>query len=121
MTEIKIGVHMSHCNQGENLGSCAYGYDNCPALNVRETSHSFEYDSGRIKVYKPENYHYGDQRKYARNATVNWASIGEVTPEEARKFALLILKAADKADSLNRTDEQQESEYNILKQDLADD
>ncbi len=27
-----IGVHMSHCNQGEYKGSCKYGDDNCPAL-----------------------------------------------------------------------------------------
>ncbi len=27
-----IGVHMSHCNQGEYEGSCKYGDTDCPAL-----------------------------------------------------------------------------------------
>lgn len=29
----QVGVHMTHCNQGEYLGGCKYGELNCPALN----------------------------------------------------------------------------------------
>jgi hypothetical protein len=28
----KLGVHLSHCNFGENAGACKYGEDDCPAL-----------------------------------------------------------------------------------------
>lgn len=28
----KLGVHLSHCNFGENAGHCKYGDDDCPAL-----------------------------------------------------------------------------------------
>lgn len=29
----KLGVHLSHCNFGENVNACKYGQDNCPALS----------------------------------------------------------------------------------------
>ena len=32
----KKGVHLRHCNQGENLGICKYGEKNCPALKRKE-------------------------------------------------------------------------------------
>ncbi len=29
----RIGVHLTHCNQGENIGTCCYHEDDtCPAL-----------------------------------------------------------------------------------------
>lgn len=29
----KLGLHLSHCNFGENAGQCKYGEDDCPALS----------------------------------------------------------------------------------------
>lgn len=29
----KFGVHLSHCNFGENVGTCKYGDDDCPSLH----------------------------------------------------------------------------------------
>lgn len=32
MTHPKLGIHLSHCNFGEHIGSCKYGNADCPAL-----------------------------------------------------------------------------------------
>jgi hypothetical protein len=37
----QYGVHMSHCNEGENLGGCKYGEDDiCPALSGDPAVHT---------------------------------------------------------------------------------
>jgi hypothetical protein len=33
-TKKDIATHLSHCNQGENEGTCKYGEADCPALMV---------------------------------------------------------------------------------------
>lgn len=50
--EEKKGVHLSHCNQGEYLGSCKYGYEVCPALNFNSEDpplHIIEFWKERIE------------------------------------------------------------------------
>jgi hypothetical protein len=29
----RVGVHLSHCNFGENVGWCKYGEEDCPAMS----------------------------------------------------------------------------------------
>lgn len=52
-----------------------------------------------VSIYGP---HTSPWDKQPEPATVNWSSIGSVTPEQARQFAAAILAAADKADELNK-------------------
>lgn len=67
------GVHMSHCNQGENEGECKYGEDDiCPALkdealcdaarlNERVTITRAEYDRMRALCDAAEKYFQASQ------------------------------------------------------------
>lgn len=49
----EIRVHLSHCNQGENLGICKYGDDDCPALKGKKTSRCslFRTDMGKCRTH----------------------------------------------------------------------
>jgi hypothetical protein len=35
-----IGVHLSHCDQGEYLGVCKYGDPDCPAISGKRVAES---------------------------------------------------------------------------------
>lgn len=56
------------------------------------------YKSQFVTVYKPYTMFSGE----VEPATVGWASVLPVSPEEARKFAMELLEAADAADALNK-------------------
>lgn len=53
--------------------------------------------SADAEVYAPE---YRSNAR-AASAKVNWAALGATTPEEARRVAFALLKAADIADDMN--------------------
>lgn len=39
------GVHLEHCNRGEYVGSCKYGYALCPAIMSHKHKWKAEYDN----------------------------------------------------------------------------
>ncbi len=53
-----IGVHLSHCNQGEYMGDCKYGDANCPALKARNWEKTVMNDEQIGEVYGNLNTQY---------------------------------------------------------------
>jgi hypothetical protein len=59
LTDMEIGVHLRHCNQGENIGFCKYGEDGiCPALHT-----PIRVDGERV-IFNTKTMEIGKQYRY---------------------------------------------------------
>ncbi len=57
MKDMVAGVHLSHCNQGEYVGSCKFGADDCPALEQEDKCPECKGDGfifGFVSSFGPE-------------------------------------------------------------------
>lgn len=42
-------VHLRHCNQGDGVGVCAYGYEDCPAVANPEWIKAYWEENGLLR------------------------------------------------------------------------
>ncbi len=64
---------------------------------ARESDHSISLWNDRITIYKPDRAFNGMEL-----ARINWAAIGATEPEEAERFAMIMIEAAYIAKELNK-------------------
>ncbi|MCK4704698.1 MAG: hypothetical protein KAT90_04380 [Gammaproteobacteria bacterium] len=80
----EIGVHMSHCNQGEYVGSCKYGdFEDCPALNDKASTGQYK----NITMEMVKEYCRGTMSDFTEERLLDILT-GEVALKDARDDVL---------------------------------